>query len=516
MNLIDRISARQIGLAVGVFTLIVSLWISWRIFYIELENEHHHLEHEAVTIRNQLESALSQAVNATSILAYLAENQLLDAHFDSISHDLLQKNRYIDALQLVEGRTIVRTYPLDGNESVIGYSVLDNPAHLNAAVKAYERGTLYFEGPFQLRQGWNGFVGRQPIHRDGALWGFAAALLRYETFLRATGLDSTGRNGQFIYQLAKVGPDGAPTTLLFPDNEPLTGGITYSIGIPVGDWLLTVGAANPSQWRHTIPFVLMGLILSIVLGYLAYTLARQPEQLQREVNQRTRELRISRNEIERFAYVSSHELQDPLRSMISHMRHIRTRFADNLDSKAIQHLDFSIESGERMNRITLDLMRLSKAGTTEEPLTEVDLSDVTTYLKTLFRKKNGRITLTEPAIIRAKRDAFIQVMESLVGNALTYSKPGTTPNVTISVTDTDAEWVVTVRDDGVGIHSDKMDTLFQLFPRLDSGRPGTGIGLAVARKIVEHDGGRVWAESEFGQGSQFHFSILKNPPQKPE
>lgn len=514
MSILDRIPAAWLAIGLFCVTLSVTQYVAFQIYSIDLQNDYNILESEARILHDNLEYALNQVATSTAILGYFVENRLIGAHFDSVSHDLLKKNRFLDALQIVEGRTIVNTYPLEGNEMVVGWSPLDNPTHRAEAEKAYSRGELYFEGPFRLRQGWIGFVGRQPIFRDGGLWGFSAALIRLETFLMAMGLDSTGRSEQFLYQLAKIDSTGTLQSTLFNHDELMSGGITFSLPIPSGDWILTVKIIHPTHWKQAVPFSILGLLLSLLLGAFAYNLARQPARLRQMVNEKTRELRITKNEIEQFTFVSSHELQEPLRIILSHIKLIRDKHSTRLDEKALKHLLFAIESAERMNRIILDIMRFTKAGHEDETIQAIDMNDMITYLRRLYRKtidqKKGQLQLTSTCAITTKRSALTQVLECLVGNALTYTRDNIPPIVVLSVDESDAFWTINVEDNGTGVASEHVETMFNLFTRVDSkGRAGTGIGLAVAQKIVEHLGGSIWVESTPGVGSRFRFTLPK-------
>src|SRR5690606_15268884 len=107
---------------------------------------------EAENTRNQLESSLNHSITATKILSFLAEEELLGNYFDTVAQQLLDQNKFMDALQLVKGNTILKTYPLAGNEATIGYRIMENPMHRKEAMKAFERRELYFEGPFNLIQ----------------------------------------------------------------------------------------------------------------------------------------------------------------------------------------------------------------------------------------------------------------------------------------------------------------------------------------------------------------------------
>ncbi|HKL02904.1 MAG TPA: CHASE domain-containing protein, partial [Cryomorphaceae bacterium] len=206
---------RTAGWMVFVILLIVTQLIAAQIFRVERENELVQLEHETQFFKNHLETSLNYSKTATNMLAFLAEKDILKDNFDAVCADIMTGNPFIDALQLVEGNVITRTYPIEGNEEVLLYNLLNDSIHKRESGRARERKQLYFEGPFKLIQGGTGIVGRLPIFKDGVFWGFSAVIIRTETLMSAFGLDESGENERYYFQLAKSNPIDSASSKLF-------------------------------------------------------------------------------------------------------------------------------------------------------------------------------------------------------------------------------------------------------------------------------------------------------------
>jgi PAS domain S-box-containing protein len=225
------------------------------------------------------------------------------------------------------------------------------------------------------------------------------------------------------------------------------------------------------------------------------------------------ELQRSNEELQRFAYVASHDLQEPLRSVVSFSQLLERRLADSGDPDVREFLGFIIEGGLRMQALIRDLLRLSRIETTARPAEPTDTGRVVvgvlTALETPIREAEATVTVGTLPVVMADEAQLGQVFANLIGNALKYRRPDTPLEVRIRAERVGPSWRFAVSDTGIGIEREYFDRIFVIFQRLHTrdAYPGTGIGLAVVKRIVERHGGRVGVESVPGEGSTFYFTM---------
>ena len=254
------------------------------------------------------------------------------------------------------------------------------------------------------------------------------------------------------------------------------------------------------------------VIIDITDKKLAETELRQ---LNIELAERARQLAVSNADLEQFAYVASHDLQEPLRMVTSFLAQLEKKYGPELDDKAKQYIYFAVDGAQRMRQIILDLLDYSRAGSTDENLTEIDLNSVVKEIWALQSKLvvelNAKIKFDNLPKIRAHRTPIKQIIQNLINNALKYTRDGVQPIIEISANDQPDEWTISVKDNGIGIDPDYFDKIFVIFQRLHTQKEheGTGIGLAVVKKLVENHGGRIWVDSVPDKGSTFYFTIRK-------
>ncbi|MGE5497267.1 MAG: sensor histidine kinase, partial [Syntrophothermus sp.] len=221
--------------------------------------------------------------------------------------------------------------------------------------------------------------------------------------------------------------------------------------------------------------------------------------------------------LKQFAYVASHDLQEPLRMISSYLAMLEKKYDTELDEKARQFIGFAVDGSKRMSNLIKDLLSYSRITTQANELTSVDLnntfSDVTLDLQILIKEKGAKISSAKLPVIKGDPIQMHQLLQNIIGNAIKFQgkRP---PEVIISANEIEKGWLFSVKDNGIGIDPQFYDRIFQLFQRLhEQGKyPGTGIGLAVCKKIVERHGGRIWVESEVGQGTTFYFTISEFKP----
>ncbi len=229
-----------------------------------------------------------------------------------------------------------------------------------------------------------------------------------------------------------------------------------------------------------------------------------------------KQLEISNSELEQFAYVASHDLQEPLRMVSSFLNLLEKKYGNVFDDKARQYIHFARDGAIRMRQIILDLLDYSRIGKHNEKRKNVDLNDLMKDVLALHRKqieeKSAQIHVSPLPVLNIYRSPVLQVFQNLVGNALKYVKPGGSVVIHVDGNECEDRWEFTVADNGIGIDPLDHQRIFIIFQRLHARHEysGTGMGLAIVKKILDDMGGSIRVASVLGEGSKFTFSIPKN------
>ncbi|MEO7537377.1 MAG: ATP-binding protein, partial [Ferruginibacter sp.] len=239
-------------------------------------------------------------------------------------------------------------------------------------------------------------------------------------------------------------------------------------------------------------------------------------RLNQDLKKRAEELAISNEELEHFAYIASHDLQEPLRMVSGFLALLKKNYKSQLDDKAQQYIDFAVDGSDRMKRLIMDLLEYSKVGTTKEMFVATDMNLIMDEVTSNFIKQDEHndnepiIIYPKLPVIYANNSQMMQLLQNLVGNAIKY-KSAERPRIEIQFKEEANQYLFSVTDNGIGIDPDNYSKIFILFHRLHvkEESSGTGIGLAICKKIVERHGGNIWIESEKGKGSTFYFTIRK-------
>jgi len=272
------------------------------------------------------------------------------------------------------------------------------------------------------------------------------------------------------------------------------------IQIKSGEVRVVVANTNPMEWG--------GQRYALTTMLDITDRKRAEAELQRALE----ELRRSNAELEQFAYVASHDLQEPLRAVAGMVQLLQQRYKGQLDERADEYIHHAVDAANRMQALINDLLAFSRVERRGRPLEVINTLDhVNAAIKNLevaIHESGAAVTSGDLPVITADPTQMTQLFQNLIGNALKFhgEQP---PHIHISAQRVAEAWQFAVRDNGLGIEPQYFERIFQVFQRLHTRReyPGTGIGLALCKKIVERHGGKIWVESALGEGSTFYFTI---------
>jgi signal transduction histidine kinase len=306
-------------------------------------------------------------------------------------------------------------------------------------------------------------------------------------------------------------------------------------GASVASLILAVVAVWNTAIRHLGPFAASGgtistqvlstqaflgvvalsaLMLAVVIGerqQAEETLQKTNEGLEERIQERTKELARSNAELEQFAYVASHDLREPLRAIGGMAQLLEQSQKDHMDSRAREYVNHLLEGVGRMQMLIDDLLAFSRIGSKTDMVQVVQtggvMESVVANLSVAIQESGAVVTHEKLPTLRCDPTQLTQVLQNLIGNAIKF-RGEARPEIKVGAELKGGEWVFTVRDNGIGIGPEYFDRIFVIFQRLHTRRayPGSGIGLAICKKIVTLHGGRIWVESSPGKGSTFFFT----------
>ena len=236
------------------------------------------------------------------------------------------------------------------------------------------------------------------------------------------------------------------------------------------------------------------------------------KNLEKKVMQTLGKLSASNEDLEKFAYIASHDLQEPLRMVSSYLGLLSKRYKDKLDKDADEFIGFAVDGAERMSALLSGLLKYSRVGSRAQPFEKIDCEEILQQalrnLKIAIEENDAEITYDKLPSIKADGTQLVQLFQNLIANAVKF-KGDKSPRIHVSAEKDGNYWVFSIKDNGIGINAGDHERIFMIFQRLHTRNEysGTGIGLAICKKIVERHGGRIWVNSQPGEGSTFFFNI---------
>lgn len=258
-------------------------------------------------------------------------------------------------------------------------------------------------------------------------------------------------------------------------------------------------------------------------------LLQQLEENKRQLNSLTQELQATKEkveaaqaaldkknrELEQFAYIASHDLQEPLRMITGFLSQLERKYNDRIDEKGQKYIHFAVDGATRMRQIILDLLEFSRVGRMNSDVEEIDLNELVNETQAMYHSqiscKHATIKVGKLPIVRGQRILLRKAVQHLLDNALKYTRKDVQPLINIYAAEAKTHWQLTVADNGIGIERQYFESIFAIFSRLHTRDEyaGTGMGLAITKKIAENMGGQIWLESQPGKGSKFYLDIPK-------
>lgn len=511
--------------------LTAAIWVALSLWIAAFYNQYRETQLRgqasalAVTSAGALSNALNQRLAqvrglAAFVAVKAAENHPgeIEREFPVFAASYYQQVPGIRNISVAPDFVVRQVYPLDaGNLKVLGNHLLEDkrPGFTEAVDRAIQTRSLVVHEPLEMIQGGLGLLARHAVFVDDRPWGAVGMIFTISTMLESSriGILEGYTWGLRTAAGSMVGGDAA----IFAMHP-----VSVRIDLPDGYWEFALAPA--AGWKEAaakgaeVTALRFGLlIIGIGILCLTWVMLQRRESLERLVESRTRQLTSANRELERFSFIVAHDLQEPLRSIVSFSQLVERGLSTQLTPEQREWLS-SLGTAARLMRALLHDVQIY-LGENNAPLPRRQ-TDAGEALATARRKLSGRIHQTGAVIeagplpmVWADHHRLSEVFVALIGNAMEYRSPERPPVIRISNRTERGFEFIEIADNGIGIEEAYFERIFEVFQRLHSrtAHPGTGMGLAIAKKMVEHLGGTIRVRSTVGQGSVFSI-ILPSAP----
>lgn len=431
----------------------------------------------------------------------------------------------LKVMEWVDTRNRIRwAEPIEGNEKVIGLNIGYDEDRKKILEHASKKGSITLTAPLKLLQGYKALIAYIPIHYDNHYDGFIVGIYEIEAFIKERF------SSEFKTLFNIIITDGEKTVFEhFSDTKHKEKwGVEKTMALYNRTWKITLWPKDSFIEFHNsyLPEAafIVGMIVSLLMGFAIYVavLSNQRSKLlkQKELEQEglIAKLTDSNEELERFAYVCSHDLQEPLRMVRSFTERFESHFEQIIkgDEKGEKYMGFILDGAKRAQELIADILEYSSLDRSAQKPEVINLNalikSIHETMQVNLKDCNGKITTDDMPQITGNKTQIYQLLQNLINNGLKYQSPDAKPHVHLSVKEKGKRWVFSVKDNGIGIDKKNLEKIFNVFQRLHRKEEysGTGIGLAICKKIIERHGGKIWVESTKGKGTSFFFSLDKS------
>lgn len=469
-----------------------------------------------------LERELSRSLSAPLALATILKQNKSIPNFAAVAEDLINRYGGISNLQLAPKAIVRQIYPLKGNEPAMGHDLSAKPK----ATSAIESKQLVLEGPIDLIQGGTALIGRYPVflidknESYEEFWGFTIVLIELSKLLEAVDIKGL-ISENYHFELSRTDSKSKGKIVFSKSSEQnLETPVSVDIKIPSDKWTLSV--APKYGWHSTSILGFEGFLViiassaSALMGYFHFKRREEliiaNRNMANEISQRSKiedELKRSNQALNEFAAIASHDLRAPLRRITSFASFLAQK-KSHMDEKELDYLKRISKSADRMQDFIDNLLNYSCISSNDHPFVNTSLTrivnDVLLDLEVDIEKLKGRVEVNDLPSLFVDEWQFNQLFQNLISNCLKFCHKDKPPIVKIKSRNIDnISWQISIQDNGIGFANDHVERIFKPFERLhgNSTHKGTGIGLAICKKIVERHGGSITAKSELGEGATF-------------
>ncbi|ANC93066.2 histidine kinase [Azospirillum humicireducens] len=468
----------------------------------------------ASTLSSALNERLALVRGLTAFVEVAAAAGSLTEQFPRYAEGLRRSVVGVRNVSAAPGFVVRIVYPVEGNEKVLGNDLLKDarPGFAETVQRAIVSRDVTVHGPITLLQGGQGLIARQIVHGSGKPWGAVGLVFDVGAILGEVRFDRVPPHLGFAV-VTDTGQQVAGDVLALK-GDPLV----ERINLPDGHWELAL--APRTSWEglaYADPafrgFQAAFLLLALLIEALTFMAVSRRHTLERQVDLRTAELGRAKNELEQFAYAAAHDLQEPLRAIVSYAQLLEKQQKGKLDEESAGFIHEIVDGAGRLKMLLRDVQLFLAEERVPLGCGTISAGDALqaamTALKPRIAEAGATVTVGDLPAVQADERRLREIFMVLIANAVEYRHPYRAAEVHVSSRRVDGYDVIDVRDNGIGIEPRYRDQIFEVFRRLHSRdeHPGTGMGLAIARKMVERLGGRITVVSSPGVGSTFSIHL---------